>query len=133
MFKRINWRIFAILFVMGLLGVLSVLPFTHDLIESGAFGEAKTQEMSFPLVIALALGQNGVLLAVVILVGMSLSERVGLQMPLIRAWTNRERPPNVNRIVVPGLLVGAAAGVILVAIEALFFCAASTQGTVSIF
>jgi RNA polymerase sigma factor (sigma-70 family) len=69
----------------------------------------------------LALIQNGILLSVAILIGMILSERIGLRMPLIRAWANAERPVNVMAVVLPGILVGAAVGIVLVTIEVLFF------------
>ncbi len=117
----INWRIFAILLVAGLLGVLAVLPFTFELIANGAFGQTPAPALPLPLVVALALLQNGVLLALVIAIGMILAERIGLQMPLIRAWANGEPPPKLKAIVLPGMLVGAAAGAILVAADALFF------------
>lgn len=121
MLKRINWRIFAVLLTAGLLGVLAVLPFMLDLISSHAFAQAPAPEMPMSLVIALALLQNGVLLAVVIFFGMILSEKSGLQMPLIRAWAAGGQPPNLKNILLPGLLVGAATGAVLVATEALFF------------
>jgi membrane protease YdiL (CAAX protease family) len=119
--KRINWRIFAILLVAGLLGVLAVLPFTLDLIDSPAFGETPASDIPLPFIVALALLQNGVLLAVFIFIGMILSERIGLQMQLIRAWANGESPPNLKAILLSGMLVGAVAGAILVGLEALFF------------
>ncbi len=119
--KRINWKIFALLLVAGLLGVLAVLPFTFDLIGSRAFGQAPVPAMPLPLVVALALLQNGVLLSLIIVIGLILSERVGLQMPLIRAWANGEHPPNLKAIVLPGMLVGATAGAIMVGVEAFFF------------
>lgn len=71
------------------------------------------------LVVGLALLQNGVLLARII--GMILSERIGLQMPLIRAWTTGSPAPDLKPIALSGVLVGAATGVILVAVEAVFF------------
>jgi membrane protease YdiL (CAAX protease family) len=51
---------------------------------------------------------------------MILSERIGLRMPLIQAWTTGTRAP-VARVVRPALLAGAAVGAALVAIEALVF------------
>jgi membrane protease YdiL (CAAX protease family) len=52
---------------------------------------------------------------------MILSERVGLRMPLIRAWATGQRSPSARAIVLTGILVGAAVGLVMVAIEALFF------------
>lgn len=121
MLKRINWKIFALLLVAGLLGVLGVLPFTFDLIGSHAFSQVPAPTIPMPLVITLALLQNGVLLSLIIVIGMILSERVGLQMPLIRAWAKGEHLPNLKAIVLPGMLVGATAGAMLVGAEAVFF------------
>jgi hypothetical protein len=73
------------------------------------------------LIIPLAIVQNGIILSPTILIGLILSERIGLQMPLIRAWANTEQPVNPKAVVLPGMLVGAAVGIILVTLEALFF------------
>jgi membrane protease YdiL (CAAX protease family) len=118
---QIDWKVFAVLLAAGLLGVLAVLPFMVDLLGSLPIGEAGVARIGLPLVVILALLQNGILLAVVIIIGMMLSERIGLRMPLIRAWATGESTPNVKAIVLSGALVGAAVGAVLVALEALFF------------
>jgi membrane protease YdiL (CAAX protease family) len=119
--KTINWKLFAVLFAAGLLGVLAVLPYATELLTALPIGQAAVPEIPWSLVVALALLQNGILLAVAIIIGMILSSRVGLQMPLIRAWATGAPPPELKAIVVAGVLVGAAVGAVLVAIEALFF------------
>ncbi len=131
--KTINWKAFALLLVAGLLGVLAVLPFMFDLLGRHAFGQAPVPEIPVPLVVGLALLQNGVLLALVIAGGMLLSARVGLQMPLISAWASGRRRPNLKAIVLPGILVGAAAGAALVALEALFFLRQLPKALVPLF
>lgn len=103
--ERNNQRIFAILFVEGLLGVLAALPFRFDLIENRAFGQTPVPDIPLPFVVALALLQNGVLLALIIVFGMILSERLGFRMPLIRAWANGEPHPDMKAIVLPGMVV----------------------------
>jgi len=74
-----------------------------------------------PLVLTLALLQNGILLAISILIGLVLSERTGLRMPLIQAWTTGRRVSVARAVVLPALLAGAVVGATLVAIEALVF------------
>lgn len=119
--NRINWKTFIILLAAGLLGVVAILPLTFELLGRGAMGDLPAPEIPWWLVITLAIVQNGVLLAVAILIGMMLSERIGLRMPLLHAWTTGARPGNAKAIVLPGLLVGAAVGILLVTMEALFF------------
>src|SRR5688572_30403549 len=117
----VNWKAFAVLLASGLLGVVAVLPYMLELLESNLFGQAAETDLPMPLVLTLALLQNGILLAVVILIGLVLSDRVGLRMPLIQAWTTGKRVSAAHAVVLPGLLAGAAVGVTLVAIEALVF------------
>jgi hypothetical protein len=122
--KRIDWKVFGILLGMGLLGVVAILPYMIDLLGSNIIkGASASSSAQIPLwlVLPLAIVQNGVLLSIAILIGMVLSESVGLRMPLIRAWAKGERPANVKSVVLPGIFLGAAVGIVLVAVEALFF------------
>ena len=119
--KKIRWKVFVILLVMGLLGVIAILPFAVDLVGSSIMRDAPGSKMPLALIVALALIQNGILLSVAILIGMILSQSIGLQMPLIRAWASGERPVNVKAVVLPGIVVGAVVGIMLVTVEALFF------------
>jgi membrane protease YdiL (CAAX protease family) len=118
---RVNWKAFAVLLVAGLLGVCAVLPYTMELVGSGLLGQAAASDLPIPLVLTLALLQNGILLAVTILVGLILSERIGLRMPLIQAWTTGNRAPAVRAVLLPAVLAGAAVGATLVAIDGLAF------------
>ena len=115
---EVNWKAFALLMAAGLLGVVAVFPFALELLGSSI---PQAPDVSMPTVLALALLQNGVLLAVAILIGMILSKRVGLRMPLIQAWTTGTRPSLAEARVLPALLAGAAVGAVLVAIEASVF------------
>lgn len=119
--KTINWKAFAVLLTAGLLGVLAVLPLVFDMLRSHAFGPEPAPDIPLPLVVGLSLLQNGILLAVVIAIGMILSSRIGLRMPLISTWTRGECPPSARGIVAAGALLGAAAGAALVAMEIVFF------------
>jgi membrane protease YdiL (CAAX protease family) len=117
--ERTNWRVFAILLAAGLSGVLALLPLMVDLVESQAFGPVP--DMPLAAVIGLALLQNGVLLALFIFIGLRLSERLGLRMPLVLALANGQPVQNVMAFVRPGVLLGAATGVALIGLEALLF------------
>ena len=73
------------------------------------------------VIVALALLQNGILLAAVIAAGLVLSDRVGLRIPLINGWAKGDRSLKPKSVLVPGVRMGAAVGVALVGIEAVFF------------
>lgn len=119
--KGINPTIFAVLFAGGLLGVIAVLPYVLALSVHFPIDPDEAPRIPLPLLVILTLVQNGLLLAVVIVIGMRLSERVGLEMPLIRAWATGTAAPELKTIVPPGMLLGTAVGAALVGLEALLF------------
>jgi membrane protease YdiL (CAAX protease family) len=127
-----NWKAFALLLGAGLLGVLAVLPFTFALLETVRFSTPQP-DIPLPLVVLLSLFQNGVLLALAVAGGMFFSRRVGLQMPLVSAWTGGGPRPALSALAMPGLLLGAAAGAALVALEALFFLRQLPPALLSLF
>ena len=112
---------FAILLAAGMAGVGAVLPFAMDLVAGLDVARVPPAQLSMPMIVAMALVQNAILLAVVISIGLIASERVGLRMPIVRAWAARESRPRLASVLLPGLLLGAAAGAALVATEALVF------------
>jgi CAAX prenyl protease-like protein len=121
MAPRFDWRLFGILLAAGLAGVAGTLPYLFEMFASVRADVAPARALALPLVVALALLQNAVLLGVAIAIGMALSRRVGLRMPLLQAWAHGERHGDVAAIVRCGVLVGAAVGAVMVAVEAMFF------------
>jgi membrane protease YdiL (CAAX protease family) len=118
--SAINWRIFAVLLVAGLAGVLAGLPYIFDMFRE-RMQAARPTRLSIPVLILLGLLQNGILLAVAIGAGMTLSRQVGLRMPLLEAWLDAGPPVDVPALLLPGLLLGLVVGVALLIAEGLFF------------
>jgi hypothetical protein len=119
--KTINWKAFFLLWLGGLLGVVSALPYLFDLLGRSTIGQAAVPEVPLSVLVLLALLQNGVLLAIVILIGMILSKRINLRMPLVQACTTGEPLPDLKGVLSPSLFVGIGVGVVLVAVEVFVF------------
>ena len=132
-FRSINWKAFGILLAGGLLGVLAVLPMMLEMVASLPPDRVPPPEIPLPLIALLALVQNCVILAVVILIGMVLSKRIGLGYPIVQAWATRQPLPPLRPMVVSGILIGGAAGLILVLIDAVFFVQQLPSAILSIF
>lgn len=106
-FKR---RLFALLWLLGFLGILSLLALPLPV------------EVSAPIAVikGLTLVQPTILLSLAVLTGVQLAPRVGLSAPMAealvqgRSWRNAIIPQ-----LWPGLLGGLASGGALVAIAAL--------------
>lgn len=118
---RMEWRTVAVLLVASLIGVVAVFPLVFDLMNSGALGQTGTPDIPMPLVLALALLQNGVLLTLAIIGGLALARRVGLKLPLLSAWARRESIPSPRPILKAGVLGGLATGALMVALDAAVF------------
>ena len=133
MFRSINWKAFGILLAGGLLGVLALLPMMLEMVASLPPDRVPPPEIPLPLIALLALVQNGVILAVVILIGMVLSKRIGLGYPLVQAWATRQPLPPLKQIVLSGVMLGGAAGVALVLLDAIFFVQKLPSSILSMF
>jgi membrane protease YdiL (CAAX protease family) len=130
---RVDGRLFALLLGAGLAGVAAILPFAFELIRFLPAEATAGREMPLGAIVALALVQNGLLLALAILAGLVAAERAGFEMPLLRAWTSGTPAPPAMPIVAVGLAVGLATGVAMVAIEALAFLDRLPEAMTSIF
>jgi hypothetical protein len=47
----VNWKAFAVLLGAGLLGVVAVLPYVRDLVDSSIFGQVAASDLPMPLVL----------------------------------------------------------------------------------
>ena len=133
MFSSISWRAFGIFLAGGLLGVLAILPMMAEIVEALPPDRVPPSDIPWPLIAVLALVQNGVILSVVILLGMVLSARTNLGYPIVESRAERRPLPPLMPIVLPGILLGGAAGAALVLIDALFFVKQLPASMVSMF
>ena len=85
--KKINWKVFLMLWIAATLSVVAVLPYTLDLQSSTL--QQLDLPIPLPLLIAIQMLQNAILFAVMIFLGMVLADQIGLGMPTVGdAMTN---------------------------------------------
>jgi len=115
-------KLFAILWLAGMAGVLSFL-----LVDLSAFlanlPAAARSELPFPpLVIKLlSVAQTGFLLTIAILIGLQLAPRVGLSAPAAEALaSNKSFVSALKPQLVPGLIAGFIGGVAILSMWVLF-------------
>ena len=68
--KKVNWKVYVILLVAGLLGVVAVLPYAFELVGSGIMKDAPAPEIPFVLIHSVGNVQNGIILSATILIGL---------------------------------------------------------------
>ncbi|CAN5682880.1 CPBP family intramembrane metalloprotease [soil metagenome] len=118
--QRFPWRLFWLLFVIGILGVLAIIPIAIDLFSS-VVSTAQPPPIPLPLLIIIGVVQNLGMLAVMIFVGLKLGQKLGLGAPLLESWLAGNSLTNQWRTSFKeGLVTGTGVGlVVLIALIAL--------------
>lgn len=118
---RFNTRLFIILWLAGLAGVLSFLLVDVDALIAILPIPAGTDIPTFtPTLKFLSLIQPAVILAVAVLVGVVFASKVGLSSPVAEAAASGgDTVSAFNPQIIPGIIGGLAGGVALVLIAAI--------------
>lgn len=121
---KINWKLFIILWALCLLGVLSILPYQLTLL-----GGLEKIGIPLYLVIVSTLINNSIIFAIVIFLGLLLSGKVGLGLPILEGWLNGENVKGKLKSILPlSVGLGVLAGVLIIVIDFLF----SLTGSISL-
>jgi hypothetical protein len=100
----------------GILSALAAIPLAVE-VFGPTISAAPQPSLPFPIIIALGIAQNLILLAVMVFVGVTLGRKLGLGAPLLESWLEKDgKSPNWKTSLRNGLLVGIVVGVVLVMI-----------------
>lgn len=118
---RFNTRLFVILWLAGLTGVLSLLLIDLDALIAILPIPAGTEiPMITPALKLLSLVQPAVILSVAVLVGVALASKVGLSSPVAEAAASgSDSVSALKPQIIPGIIGGLAGGVSLILIAAI--------------
>ncbi len=116
---RFNTRLFVILWLAGLAGVLSFLLIDLDALIKILPIPAETEIPPILALKLLSLIQQTVILAVAVLVGVALASKVGLWSPVAEATASGgDAVSALKPQIIPGIIGGLAGGVSLILIAA---------------
>jgi membrane protease YdiL (CAAX protease family) len=111
--QSFHWRLFWLLFAIGILGALAIIPIAIDLFGS-VVPTAQAPPIPLPLLILIGIVQNLGMLAVMVFVGLKLGQKLGLGAPLLEGWLAGDSPANQWRgSLREGLITGIGIGVVL--------------------
>ncbi len=125
---KTNWKLFIILVIASIFGVIAVLPYTFT-IQGGL-----PQNLPVPLYVLLIaqIIQNTVIFGVAIFIGLRLAKKVGLGLPVLESWLEgREVKTYLKSIMGISIGLGILAGVLIVGLDYLFAIAGVTLNVVS--
>jgi membrane protease YdiL (CAAX protease family) len=119
--RRTFLRQVVILWAAGLIGVVAVLPLVFHT-NTAILEKASAKGLTVPLVVALSVLQNAVLLAVTVPVGLWAASRLSLRAPLSEALaTGGSLGEAAKPFLGTAVLAGAATGVVLWLLSAFVF------------
>lgn len=112
--SKADWRLLGLLVAGGLLGVLGSAPFMLPLLRAAVEKISDPLPLSLPLLFALGLLQQAVLVALLTGLGLMLARKIGLGAPLLEGWLTGNRPgPSWGATLRLSALLGAAVGIVL--------------------
>ncbi len=120
---KINWKLFIILLIASIFGIIAVFPYTLTL-EASLF-----QNLPVPLYLVLAVQiiQNTILFGVAIFIGLLLAKKVGFGLPVLEGWLEgREVKSYLKSILSISIGLGILAGFLIVGLDYLFSFAGAT-------
>jgi len=120
---KINWKLFIILLIASIFGIIAVFPYTLTL-ESSVF-----QNLPVPLYMILTgqIIQNTILFGVAIFIGLLLAKKVGFGLPILEGWLEgREVKSYMKSILGISIGLGIVAGFMIIGLDYLFSFAGVT-------
>jgi len=118
--KSFNWKIYFILLVASVIGIVAIIPYSLA-IQGTTLSEL---ELPIPtwLLLSLQVLQNTILFAVVMLLGMLAANRVGLGLPILEAKLQGESVgQQVKAFLLPSILLGIIGSGLVILLDSLAF------------
>lgn len=103
--KYINWKVFCILLVATVLSTLAALPYLFS-IQSDLLSQLP---ISIPELVILQTIQSAILFSLLIFVGLFLSKKVGLTIPVLHAIAEKK---NYKKVLYPHIRISVILGIV---------------------
>jgi membrane protease YdiL (CAAX protease family) len=116
--RRMNWRLFFLLWSASVIGIILVLPYGLAMIPAKLSSKLPPLHLLLPLQVA----QGAIFLGVMTLAGLFFANRIGLSVPILEAWIDGQGiRSKLSSIFLPSILVGLLGTLLLLAMELTVF------------
>ena len=109
------------LWALGLIGVVLIVPYIQTLLGPTLEATARKAHIAETTLLAAQLAQGAILTLIGVLVGLWASRKVGLTTPVVSALVSGRPLPRIGGRMTLALLIGAAAGAAIVALDLYVF------------
>jgi membrane protease YdiL (CAAX protease family) len=122
--KPYNWKIFFIVWIAAVIGVIAITPYSLTL-QSGAL---EGLDLPMPLVLLISIAQNAVMFGVLTALGLFFANRIGLGLPILEARLNGESVTDRIRAILPlSIIIGVVASLLIIGLDVFVFQPALLQ------
>jgi membrane protease YdiL (CAAX protease family) len=118
--RLVDWKIYFLLLSVSFLSILAIMPYIITLQGD----TLKAAPMPFPLVILIVVFQSTLLFAILTFIGLKLSKKIGLKMPIIEGLFYKNKinySSNIKSIIKISALLGLLTGIVIVFLDFVFF------------
>src|SRR5450759_4687019 len=116
--KKWNWRLFFVLWIASIAGMMLVLPYALTLIPSSLWSRLPRLYVLLPLQVT----QGALFLGLFTLAGLFFANRTGLGAPILEAWLDgQDIRSKVRSRLFPSVLVGVVGTLAIIGLEILVF------------
>lgn len=113
----VDWKVFSLLLAAGVFGVVAVFPYVITT-QSAVLAEV---ELPLAVILTISLVQTAILLSVAIFIGLRLGSKVGLGVPLLSRFLNKEPVgKELKEIASQSMALGAVVGIVIIAFDYVF-------------
>ena len=118
--KPFNWKIFFILWIAAIFGVIAIIPYTLTL--QGVTSQSVGLPMPLPLLLTIQIAQNAVMFGILTALGLFFANRIGLGLPIVEARLNGESVKDKVLAILPlSIIIGVVASLLIIGLEAVLF------------
>ena len=118
--KPFNWKIFWILVIAAVIGLIAILPYALGL--QGISAATPNLPMPLPLLVTVQLIPQAIMFAIAIALGLFFANRIGLGLPILEARLRGEPVGDRLRRILPiSIILGVLGAVAIIALDAYVF------------
>lgn len=118
--KPFNWKIFFIVWIAAVVGVIAIIPYSLTM-QSGTLQNVNLP-IPLPLLITIQIAQNAVMFGILTALGFFFANRIGLGLPIVEARLNGESIKDKVRAILPlSIAVGVVASLLIIGLEVAIF------------
>ena len=118
--KPFNWKIFFIVWIAAVFGVVAIIPYTLTL--QGVTSQSVGLPMPLPLLLTIQIAQNAVIFGILTALGLFFANRIGLGLPMVEARLNGESVKDKIRAILPlSIAIGVVASLLIIGLDAFVF------------